>query len=135
MTAGSPRDRKVWTAEAFRDRRGRYPVIEFLERQDPRHRATVRNKIRMVLEMTRYQATQTIGRPLVDTLRGPIKELRPTKQIRILFSWEEDDNIMLLLEGHLKKNGTVVEAAIHRAEAYLGEWKITKSSDPIDEIG
>ena len=128
------RKRPVCTAEAFCDRRGRYPLVDFLEKQDPRDRATVLNKIRIVLEMARYQATHTIGRPLVDTLRGPIKELRPTKKIRILFSWEEDDSIMLLLEGDLKKNGTVDEAVIHRAAAYLAEWKVTKSSDPLGEI-
>lgn len=124
----------TWTAHAFRDRRGRYPVVDFLEQQNPRDRALVRNKIRVLLEMLVHQPPHTIGRPLVDTLRGPIKELRATRQIRVLFSWEAEGQVMLFLEGERKKGRSIDRAVLERAEAHRAEWKMTKSSDPIDEI-
>jgi hypothetical protein len=86
------------------------------------------------METVIHQPPHTIGRPLIDTLRGPIKELRATRQIRILFSWETKEHIMLLLEGARKKGGRVAKPAVERAEAYRAEWNVTKSSDPIDQI-
>lgn len=86
------------------------------------------------MEMVAHQPPHTIGRPLIDTLRGQIKELRATRQIRILFSWETKERIMLLLEGIRKKGGRVDPAAVERAQAHRAEWKVTKSSDLIDEI-
>lgn len=122
-------DGDAWTAELFRDERGRYPVLDFLERRSPRDRETTLNRIRVVLELAGHQAVHTIGRPQVETLEGPIKELRATNQIRILFSWEKKTKTMLLLEADLKKNGKVDEAILRRARNNLAEWKILRSSD------
>lgn len=124
----------AWTAELFRDRRGRYPVVDFLDRQSPGGRKVTLRTIRSILELAKYQPVHTIGRPRVETLAGPIKELRPTKQIRILFSWEEEVKTMLLLEADSKKNGKVDSHAIRRAQANLAEWKITQSSEPIEGL-
>jgi hypothetical protein len=124
----------TWTVELFRDARGRYPVADFLGKQSPQARKTTLRSIRPVLELAKYQPVHTIGRPQVETLEGPIKELRPTKQIRILFSWEEEAKVMLLLEADSKKNGKVDTRAIRRAKANLAEWKITQSSEPIEGL-
>lgn len=122
---------EAWSAEFFRDRRGIHPVVEFLEGRPPNERKATLNSIRIILELTRHQSVHTIGRPQVDTLEGPIKELRATRQIRILFSWEEDSKILLMLEADLKKGGRVDSAAIERARANLAEWRATGSSDPL----
>jgi len=124
----------TWTAELFRDRRGRFPVLDFLDGQSPVARKTTIRTIRSVLELARYQPVHTIGRPQVETLEGPIKELRPTKQIRILFSWEEEVKTMLLLEADSKKNGKLDPHAIRRARANRAEWKIARSSEPIKDL-
>lgn len=124
----------TWTAELFRDRRGRFPVRDFLDGQSPAARKATLRTIRSVLELARYQPVHTIGRPQVETLKGPIKELRPTKQIRILFSWEEEVKTMLLLEADSKKNGKVDPHAIRRAQANRAEWKIARSSEPIEGL-
>lgn len=122
---------EAWSAELFRDRRGIHPVVEFLEGRPPDERKATLNTIRIVLELTRHQPVHTIGRPQVDTLEGPIKELRATPQIRLLFSWVEDPKILLLLEADLKKGGRVGPRAIERARANLLEWRVTGSSDPL----
>lgn len=41
---------------------------------------------------------------------------------------------MLFLEGERKKGRSIDRAVLERAEAHRAEWKMTKSSDPIDEI-
>lgn len=122
----------AWTAELFRDRRGRYPVVDFLMRQSTPAQKAMVSSIRIVLELAKQQPVHTIGRPQVETLEGAIKEIRATKQIRILFAWQEEPRTMLLLEADAKKNGRVDERVIKRAQANLAEWKITKSSDPIE---
>lgn len=122
---------EYWTAELFRDRRGIHPVVEFLGRRPAGDRKATLNCIRIVLELARYQPVHTIGRPHVDTLEGRIKELRATELIRILFSWEEETKMMLLLEADLKKGGRVDARLIERAHANLIEWRATRSSDPL----
>lgn len=68
----------------------------------------------------------------MDTLRAPIKELRATTQLRVLFTWEYDRQMILLLEAVKKKGGRVNEAAIQRAERNRDEWLVTRASDPLD---
>ncbi len=119
----------AWTAELFRDSRGRHPVLDFLEKVSPKDREATLNRIRFVLELAKHQPVYTLGRPQIDTLEGPIKELRATDQIRILFSWEMETMTMLLLEADLKKNGKVSEGILRRARNNLAEWKVLRSSD------
>jgi hypothetical protein len=102
-----------------------------MRQSTPAQKAMV-NSIRIVLELAEYQPAHTIGRPQVETLEAPIKELRATKQIRILFAWQEGSRTMLLLEADAKKNGRVDARVIRRAQANLAEWRITRSSDPIE---
>lgn len=107
-------------------------MVDFLMRQSTPAQKAMVNGIRIVLELARHQPVHTIGRPQVETLEGPIKELRATNQIRILFAWHEGSRTMLLLEADAKKNGRVDARVIRRAQANLAEWRITRSSDPIE---
>ncbi len=124
----------AWTVEVFRDRRGQHPVIEFLDAQATRDVAKVQKKVRILRERTRHERPERIGRPLVDTLDAPIKELRATDQIRILFAFHYEKEMILLLEADRKKNGTVDDAAIARAKRNLDEWLATGNSDPWDDL-
>lgn len=51
-------------------------MLDFLEKVSPKDRETTLNRIRIVLELAKHQPAHTIGRPQIDTLEGPIKELR-----------------------------------------------------------
>jgi hypothetical protein len=84
------------------------------------------------VELTGYERPETIGRPLVDTLRAPAKELRATNQIRLVFTWEYDEHVILFLDADRKKNGHVDEAVVERALRYRDEWLHSRSSRPLD---
>lgn len=108
-----------WTAALIPDRRGRYPVVEFIRSQgDATIRARIVAKMRH-LEKIEYE---DFGRPLVDTLRGPLKELRVDEQLRVVFACHVERGLLFMLDADRKKNGHVDEAVIARAEKNLARW-------------
>jgi len=121
--SGGREEARPWKVGVYRDRRGRSPVEDFLRKQSPADRKKVERKLRILRDRTRDERPETIGRPLVEMLRGRIKELRATDQIRILFAWIYESRTILLLEGDRKKDGKVSEAAIVRAKENLDEWE------------
>lgn len=125
---------EAWTVEVFEDARGEHPVAEFLNDQPRKDVAATLTKIEMVREMARHELPEQIRSKLVKNLRGPIHEFRPTKQIRVLFSWEHDRRIILLLDAGRKKNGTVDEKLIERAERFRDEWLATRNSDALRDV-
>ena len=94
-----------------------------MRKQSPADWKKVERKLRILRDRTRDERPETIGRPLVETLRGGIKELRATDQIRILFAWIYESRTILLLQADRKKDGKVSEAAIVRAKENLDEWE------------
>jgi hypothetical protein len=112
-----------WKVAVYLDRRRRSPVEDFLDKQSPADRKKVERKLRNLRDRTRIERPETIGRPLVETLRGRIKELRATDQIRILFAWIYESRTILLLEADRKRNGKVSETVIARAKENLDEWE------------
>lgn len=75
---------------------------------------------------------------MVDTVRGPIKELRVDKQLRVLFSCEEQRGVMLMLAATRKKNGDIdpklVQTAMESREEWLGAGRSAPLSDLKQEL-
>lgn len=59
---------------------------DFVLSQNPRDTAKIVRKMEHVAKFRR----QDLRRPMVDTVSGPIKELRVDKQLRVLFSCEQE---------------------------------------------
>ncbi len=70
----------------------------------------------------------------MDTIDGPVKELRVSKQIRILFTVEQAHRIFLVLEGTIKKNGQVDPEAVGRAKNYRRVWLLKRESLPVSQL-
>jgi hypothetical protein len=120
-----------WSIEFFRDPRGKYPVAEFIRSQaDPRIRAKIVRKIEHLAHFHR----QDLKRPLVDTLKGAVKELVVDKQVRVLFSCEDEEGVMLMLEADRKKNGDVNPKVVEQALGNREKWLDMRSSDPLERI-
>jgi hypothetical protein len=123
-TRGSDREGAArWKVAFYRDRRSRSPVEDFLAEQSAADRKKVERKLRILRDRTCDERPETIGRPLVETLRGRIKELRATDQIRVLFAWIYESRTILLLKADRKQGGRVSKAAIARAKENLDEWE------------
>lgn len=73
-------------------------------------------------------------RPLVDTIDGPLKELRVDKQIRLLFQWEEDTEWILFLEATRKKNGKIDPDVVERAKRNYQKWLKKKKAAAIGPL-
>lgn len=97
---------------------------------DPNVQAKIIAKIRHVAKF-RYE---DLGRPLVDTLRGPVKELVVDPQVRILFSCLREEAVMVMLEATRKKNGRVDETVVARACRNHEEWLDTRRSAELDKV-
>jgi len=101
------------------DDRGRCPVEEFIESQGD---AKIRAKIVKKLQMLSQCEPDDVHRALVDTIDGPVKELRVDKQVRILFSWERESGHIVALEAERKKNGKLSDSVIQRATKNRETW-------------
>lgn len=124
-----------WGAELYPDRRGNFPVIKFLKEQGTaKIKARIWVKMEHLARIALEQSPSMIGRPLVDTIQGAIKELRVDQQVRILFSWEYAEKLVLMLEGTRKKNGSVDPQAVKRALEYRADWLKSRSSVPLPTV-
>ena len=97
------------------------PALNYLlSETDQAVRARIVRKIEHLANVGR----ENQRRPLIDTLDGPIKELRVDQQVRILFSWEEwnGKRLVLILEGTRKKNGSVDPKVVQNAHDNRQEW-------------
>lgn len=112
-------DTCVWEPLLFTSRTGRCPVERFLrEQRDSTVRAAA---IRKIQHLSRV-GPENAKRPLADTVRGEIKELRVDRQVRILFFWHREDHVVVCVEAERKKNGGLDEEVIERAARNREEW-------------
>lgn len=110
---------------------GGCPFGEFLGSEtDVRVRAQILTKIDYVarIEPVDY------GRPLIDTLEGPVKELRfgPGNSLRLLFSAEQEVDAIVFYGGERKQKGKVSEGLIEEALQLREEWAGGRVGVPID---
>ena len=116
------------------DGKGFCPVRDFVRSQSPPDAAKIVRKMEHVANYRR----QELRRPMVDTVWGPIKELRVDKQLRVLFSCEDDRGVMLMLAATRKKNGDidprVVQATVERRDEWLREGRSASLSDLKQEL-
>lgn len=130
MTAAPPS-----IVELALDGRGFCPVRDFVLSQNPREAAKLVRKMEHLAKFRR----QDLGRPMVDTISGPIKELRVDKQLRVLFSCEQDRGVMLMLAATRKKNGGIdsrlIQAAVQDREEWLRRGRSMSLSELKKELG
>lgn len=121
---------KTWRVELYSEG-GHCPIDTFIKGfDDRRRRALIVRKLEHLAEVA-AGGVQNLKRPLVDTLDGPIKELVVDKQIRVLFSVEQSNRIILALEGTVKKNGEVDREAINKAKRERQRWLSIPESVPL----
>ena len=120
-----------WTVELFVDEKDHCPVLEFINAQgNTKLRAQIVRKLQHAANVGRENASE----PLVKFLRDRISRLRCRGQPRILFSWEEEQGIVLALEAVRKKNGRIDEGAIDQAVANREAWLKLRRSISLDEV-
>jgi hypothetical protein len=120
-----------WDVDVFGNRKGRCPVFRFIRKQgDANVRATIIRKMEHVAKFRFHD----LGRPLVDTLDAPIKELIVDEQVRVLFACHREDGIMVMLEATRKKNGDVDPEAVRRAKENYEEWLETRHGVGIKKL-
>lgn len=105
----------------YRDRKGRLPVLEYLEelsrKKDKDNRIKL-NKITDYLQILQEYGTQA-GEPYIKHLDGDIWELRPLRD-RILFAaWT--DNGFMILHFFMKKTQATPAREIAKAKAELAD--------------
>lgn len=104
-------------AHFYSTARGKEPVREWLKGLDPDERKQIGTDIAYV------QFKWPMGKPRVDHLRGPIREVRSTLSNRIArvpFAVTGDE--MILLHGFIKQTQRTPNADIALAEARWKEW-------------
>ena len=111
----------LFQLQAAVHRNGECPFGDFIEsEQDRKVRAQILTKIAYLsrIEPPDY------GRPLIDTLEGPIKELRfgPRNSLRLLFSTEQEAGTIVLYGGERKREGPVSAALVAEALQLHKEW-------------
>ena len=104
----------------YRNKRGDYPVKEFIDSLEIKTQA----KVYKFLEILQQEGPN-LPRPYADILRGKIRELRISHgrlEIRILYCFCKN-KIILLTNGFLKKarktDSTEIDAAISRMNEYI----------------
>jgi hypothetical protein len=125
----------AWTIVCVEDG-STVPVVDFIVGlKDQRRQANVVRKVQHLRDMTQAMGPDRVVRPLVESLRGSIKELRKLtdKQLRVLFSWERETKEILLLGGFRKKQDAVPEAIITEAERLHSVWLARKSGVPFEK--
>lgn len=93
------------------------PVKDFISDQEKIKRIKIYKYISLLKEKG-----ISIGRPYLDKLEGKIYELRPSQQIRILFSTAKNKKI-ILLTGFIKKTKKVPQKEINKAKRHFKDFK------------
>jgi len=109
------------TSELYSIEPNNCPIKDFIDDQgDAKVRARIVRKIEHLEKLDPMQ----YSRPLVDTVEGPIKELRVDQQIRVLFSVERspDKVTVVCYNAERKKNGRISPALIEQAKEYRQDW-------------
>lgn len=130
-----PNPEPTWSIVCVKDGEDT-PAIDFIRGlSGGRLKAKVIRKLLHLRDLTEQIGPDRVVRPVVETLRGPIKEHRKLgeKQLRILFSWERKSNEILLLNGHRKKTDSVPESVIAEAERLRNAWLARKTDTPLKE--
>ena len=126
--------KQAWTVELSCDEQGDVPVMEFTVKQrNPKIQAKIIKKMEYLRSQAESLGAENVGRPLVDTIDGDIKELRVDKQVRLLFSWQHDEGVILMLDGERKKNGKIDQALVERAKRSRQHWIKSKSVRTLQE--
>ena len=102
-------------------RNGDCPFHDFLRSETDRK---VQARIVAKIEYLSKLDPEDYGRPLIDTLDGPIKEMRfgPRKQLRVLFSCERGRRLLLLYGGERKTTSAVSPGLIQEAKNLRQAW-------------
>lgn len=103
-----------------KNEKGGVPFIDFLESES--HwplRAKMMAKVGMVAQMSREEHS----RPLIDTVDGPIKEIRlPDDQLRTMFTLDDGSGVMLVCCGERKPGDAVSPEIIEEAHELRSAW-------------
>lgn len=116
MPQDQPLYKRRW--RFYRTSGGKSPIEEFLDGLSDEDKADVAAAMKEVLEE---------GTKVTHHIRNEIYEVRASgkdREYRILFSQErKHDNILLALEGFVKKTEKVPEPEIRRAKKRLEDWR------------
>lgn len=111
-----------YSVEFFKDKRGRYPAIEYIDQWPEEHQGKIANVIKLLEEMG-----PMLRRPYADLLCDKIYELRPIHsgyQHRILYFF--DGKVIVLAHGFLKKTSEVDPSEIDFAIRCMNERALEK---------
>lgn len=116
---------------AATDGTGGCPFGAFLESETD---ANIRALILTKVEYLSHLAREDHDRPLVDTLDGPIKELRfgPKKCLRILYSLEQGSEVLLFYGGERKQVRACSPELITEAKNLRAAWLADGKAEEID---
>ena len=100
---------------------GDCPFKDFLQSETDRK---VQARIAAKIEYLSKLDPEDYRRPLIDTLDGPVKEMRfgPKKQLRLLFSCERGERLLLLYGGERKTTSAVSGGLIQEAKDLRQAW-------------
>ena len=115
MTRDAPALFRLVLARAQNER---YPFRDFIESETD---TRVRGQIIAKAKHLSAHRPEDYQRPFIATLDGPIRETR-TGQLRLLFSLEEADGLILLYGGERKKTDAISQGLIHEAKALRQFW-------------
>ena len=105
-----------WQIEFYTNRRGRSPVLDFINGLPVRERAAVRNVLRLLREFGTL-----LRLPHARPLRDKVWELRP-RNIRLLY-FAHTDRRLIVLHGFRKKSNKTpareISIAIRRMNEFL----------------
>ena len=110
-------------------------MVEFIwAKQNPKLQALMVRRLIHLLDQTQVLGPGRIVRPQVEGLSGAVKEYRHLgdRQLRILFSWERNDHIILLLNGTRKKTNPLDRKLIEKAVELREMWLAGKTALPFD---
>lgn len=110
---------------------GDCPFAKYLASEtDARVRALILNKVAYLARVR----PEDYSRPLIDTLEGPIKEIRfgPNNSLRLLFSLEQDVGAIVVYGGERKKKGPVSQSLIEEAQELREIWVANGLDEAID---
>ena len=110
-------------------------MVEFIRaQQNPKLQALMVRRLIHLRDQTQVLGPGRIVRPQVEGLSGAVKEYRHLgdRQLRILFSWERNDHIILLLNGTRKKTNALDRKLIEKAVELREMWLAGKTALPFD---
>ena len=118
MTGDTPGPFRLALANA---RNGACPFYDFLRsKTDRKVQARIVAKVKYLSKLD----PEDYRRPLIDTLDGPVKEMRfgPRNQLRLLFSCERGKRLLLLYGGERKTTSKVSPGLIQEAKDLRQAW-------------